>query len=74
MKKIAITLAAGLAALFACTPANNESVKNPITVASPTPTEQITKVTLTDAQLGYSEGANVMAFRLLKQQIGRAHV
>ena len=67
MKKIAISFAAGLAALFACTPANNESVKNPITVASPTPTEQITKVTLTDAQLGYSDGANVMAFRLLKQ-------
>lgn len=67
MKKIVISFAAGLAALFACTPANQDSVKNPIEISSPTPTQQITKVNLTETQKGYVEGANTMAFRLLKQ-------
>ena len=67
MKKIVISFAAGLAALFACTPANEDSVKDPITISSPAPSEQITKVGLTETQKGYVDGANMMAFRLLKQ-------
>ncbi|MBO4611429.1 MAG: serpin family protein [Bacteroidales bacterium] len=67
MKKIVISFAAGLAALFACTPANEDSVKDPITISSPAPSEQITKVGLTETQKGYVDGANMMAFRLMKQ-------
>lgn len=67
MKKLAVTFAACLAALFACTPTNEDSVKDPITVSSPTPTEQITKVALSESQLGYVKAGNTMAVRLLRQ-------
>ena len=43
------------------------NVKNPITISSPSPTEQITKVELSDAQKGYVQAGNAMAFRFLKQ-------
>ena len=42
-------------------------VKNPITISSPTPTEQISKVSLTATQAGYVEAGNNMAFRLLAE-------
>ena len=67
MKKIVVTLAAGIAALFACTPTNEDSVKDPITISSPTPTRQITKVTLNESQLGYVKAGNTMAVRLLRR-------
>ena len=43
------------------------TVKDPITVQSPAPTEQITKVSLSDTQKGYVSAGNAMAFRFLKQ-------
>lgn len=67
MKNIAFTFAACLAALFACTPTNKDSVKDPITVTSPTPAEQITKVALSESQLEYVKAGNAMAVRLLRQ-------
>lgn len=42
-------------------------VLDPIKVNSPKPTEQITKVALTDTQKGYVHEGNKMAFRFLKQ-------
>ena len=42
-------------------------VRNPITISSPTPTEQITKVSLTDTQAGYVDAGNNMSFRFLKE-------
>ena len=42
-------------------------VKDPITISSPTPTEQITKVILNETQVGYVEAGNQMSFRFLKQ-------
>ena len=43
---------------------DNPSVKNPITVTSPRPTEQITKVDLTEAESAYAEAGNSMAVKL----------
>ena len=42
-------------------------VKDPLTISSPTPTEQITKVSLDDTQRGYIEAGNGMAFRFLEK-------
>lgn len=42
-------------------------VKNPITVSFPTPTVQLTKVSLSDTQQEYVKQGNGMAFRLLNQ-------
>ena len=42
-------------------------VKEPFTIASPTPSEQIASVCLSDAQKGYVEAGNAMAFRFLGQ-------
>ena len=70
MKKTIICLAAGLIALVSCDMENkddNVEVKNPITISSPQPTEQITKVSLSDTQKGYVRAGNAMAFRFLKQ-------
>ena len=39
--------------------------EDPITISSPSPTEQITKVSLSDVQKGYVEAGNSMAFRFL---------
>lgn len=60
-----ISLAAGIAALLSCS--KSETVKDPITIESPVPTEQITKVTLNETQKGYVEAGNRMAFRFLGQ-------
>lgn len=43
----------------------SEAVKDPITIQSPVPTEQITKVTLDETQKGYVDAGNRMAFRFL---------
>lgn len=49
-----------------CSCSNDEiKVKDPITIASPTPVEQITKVTLDQTQMGYVDAGNRMAFRFL---------
>ena len=40
---------------------------NPITIPSPSPTEKISKVSLTDTQAGYVEASNKMSFRYLKE-------
>lgn len=58
-------IAAGLLAFASCNKA--DSVKDPITVSSPTPKTQITKVTLTETQKGYAQAGNAMSFRLLRQ-------
>ena len=52
MKKLVICLAAGLVALVSCDKDSVTKVKNPITVSSPTPTEAITKVDLSDTEKG----------------------
>ena len=67
MKKILICFAAGLIALVSCDKENKPSVKDPIDISSPSPTEQITKVALSDTQKGYVKAGNAMAFRFLKQ-------
>lgn len=59
-----LSVLAGMVALCSCS--NDETkVKDPITIASPSPTEQITKVTLDQTQMGYVEAGNRMAFRFL---------
>lgn len=58
-----ISIAAGAAMLLSC----SNNVKNPITIESPVPTEEIDQVTLTPTQKGYVEAGNRMAFRLLGQ-------
>ena len=67
MKKLVICLAAGLVTLVSCDKDSVTKVKNPITVSSPTPTEAITKVDLSDTEKGYVEAGNAMAFRFLQQ-------
>lgn len=42
-------------------------VKDPITISSPSPSEQITKVVLSDKQQQYVKAGNAMSFRVLKQ-------
>lgn len=66
MKRISILImAVGLLALVSCQ--KKDTVKNPITISSPTPKTQITKVGLTETQEGYVQAGNAMSFRLLKQ-------
>lgn len=48
-------------------PGSDTEVKNPITISSPTPTQQISKVSLDDTQKGYVKAGNSMAFRFLSQ-------
>ena len=68
MKKTIICIAIGLLALASCNKDNNPViVKDPLTISSPAPTEQITKVSLSDTQKGYVRAGNAMAFRFLKQ-------
>ena len=65
MKKTLILLATGLLVLGACS--KSITVKDPITISSPTPTVAITKVDLNETQKGYVQAGNAMAFRFLKQ-------
>ena len=63
MNRIAyILVSAAVVMAAACT-----TVKDPIKVESPTPKEQITKVTLDETQQGYVQAGNGMAFRFLDQ-------
>ena len=62
MKKLLIPLI-GLMALVSCN--KQIIIKDPITVETPTPTEQITKVSLSETQKGYMKAGNAMAFRFL---------
>lgn len=63
MKKISILC---IAAMLSCTALPVE-VNNPIMVSSPTPKEQITKVSLNEKQQGYLEAGNLMSFRFLEK-------
>ena len=64
-------LSAGLLVLLSCEGAGTSvRVKDPITISSPEPAEQLTKVTLTDSQKSYVRAGNAMSFRLLKQLYG----
>ena len=68
MKKSIVCMAIGLAALVSCEKNHSSvTVKDPITVSSPTPTEQLTKVDLNETERGYVEAGNGMAFRFLQQ-------
>ena len=68
MKKTLLCLSACLLALVSCNKEDGTvTVKDPITISSPNPTEQITKVSLSDTQKGYVEAGNAMAFRFLRQ-------
>lgn len=60
-------MAAGIAMMHSCAKTDTVKVKDPITIESPVPTEQITKVTLDETQKGYVEAGNRMAFRFLGQ-------
>ena len=59
------SIVAGFICLASCS--NLDWVNNPITISSPSPIEQITKVSLTDTQAGYVEAGNKMSFRFLKE-------
>ena len=67
-----------LAVFAACTQQNKPAVKDPIMVASPQPTEQITKVSLSEQEQGYVSAGNSMAFnlfsRLAKAQGGKSFI
>ena len=58
---------AGLLSLISCSSLDIVKVKDPIRISSPTPTEQITKVSLDDTQATYVEAGNSMSFRFLGQ-------
>ena len=55
----------GMMLLASCSGLDYIWVQDPIKISSPTPTEQITKVTLDETQTGYVEAGNRMAFRFL---------
>ena len=65
MKKTLLIPVVTLLALFSCQ--KQIKVTDPITVQSPTPTRQITKVTLTETEQGYMAAGNAMAFRFLNK-------
>lgn len=58
---------AGFTCIISCSDIDSVKVKDPITISSPSPTEQITKVTLSDIQSGYVEAGNTMSFKFLKE-------
>ncbi len=71
-----ILVAAGVLAAVSCgktgtvpqeDPIGDPIVLDPITISSPTPTGQITKVDLNDVQKGYVEAGNAMALRFLQE-------
>ena len=64
MKKI-VFVAVALIVMASC--GKQDEVKDPIKVSSPTPTEELTKVTLNETQQGYITAGNAMAFRLLDE-------
>ena len=62
-------ISAALAALASCTVIKND-IDDPITISSPTPDTQITRVSLNEAQKGYVEAGNAMALRFLDKLYG----
>ena len=58
---------AGFTCIISCSDIDSVKVKDPIIISSPSPTEQITKVTLSDMQSGYVEAGNTMSFKFLKE-------
>lgn len=65
IRVLLLALAAGLAACSQQQNTDNPPDPDPITAASPQPTVQITKVSLTEAEKGYAAAGNRMAFQLL---------
>lgn len=61
-----ICLSTALLALLSCSKDRHVKVVDPITIESPSPTEQITKVILDDTQKKYVEAGNRMALRFLE--------
>lgn len=61
-----ICLSTALLALLSCSKDRQVKVVDPITIESPSPTEQITKVILDDTQKKYVEAGNRMALRFLE--------
>ena len=61
------SIVAGIICMVSCSDFYSVKVKKPITISSPSPTEQITKVALNEKQAGYVEAGNTMSFRLLKE-------
>ena len=64
MKKAILIPVACLLAMVSC---QKIKVTDPITMESPSPTEQITKVTLNETEQGYMAAGNAMAFRFMDQ-------
>ena len=67
-----LCVAAGLLGVMACNELGEiisdlGGDSSPITISSPTPTEQLTKVSLNETQKSYVSAGNSMAFRLLKE-------
>jgi serpin B len=61
------SILAGLICMISCSDIEMVKVKNPITVSSPSPAEQLAEVSLNETQSGYVEAGNRMAFRFLKE-------
>ncbi|MBR4808854.1 MAG: serpin family protein [Bacteroidales bacterium] len=66
MKRLLI-IAAAVSLAAGCNPSSPYHVDSPLTISSPTPTEAITKVDLSDTEQGYVKAGNVMAFRFLQE-------
>ena len=64
MKRFSL-LYVGFMFMYSCSDLDTVKVIDPITISSPSPTEQITKVTLNDTQSGYVSAGNSMSLRLL---------
>lgn len=60
-----LSIAAGLLCVISCSKYGVVKVEDPIMISSPTPTEQISKVTLDETQSGYVKAGNDMSFRFL---------
>ena len=75
MKKIVLAAAAAVL-VWSCdnTLVKDPVVTDPINVFFPDPTEQITKVDLSETEMGYVEAGNGMAFRLLNQMYSGENV
>lgn len=65
MKRIAFAAVSLILVASSCSDLDSVKVNEPITVSSPSPTEQIRKVTLNDTQAGYVSAGNSMSLRLL---------
>jgi serpin B len=74
MKRL-IFLVAGLLAVAACSKVSKPRVeKDPLIISSPTPSEQITKVVLTDKQQQYVKAGNAMSLRFLKEMYDNSDI